>query len=66
MKVREAEMQMPLPHDRAAEMLVIEDPQRLKMDAPSKSTGWVHCFGRGRHDYDDEGVCVDCDAKRAT
>ena len=63
MKVHEAQAQMPLPSSLAR---AIEEPAiRLKsLDEESAMAGWIGCLARGRHDFDDEGDCVDCNAKR--
>lgn len=76
MKVLANEMPLPSSSDRVIEMPTIEAEREhhgLKVADLSKlSDGdramarWVYCLGRGNHDFDDEGVCVDCDAKRAT
>jgi hypothetical protein len=76
MKVLEAQMPLPSSRDRTVEAPTIEAEQDLrssKIVDLSKLSGegramvdWISCLSRGKHDFDEDGVCVDCDVKRTT
>lgn len=76
MKVLEAQMPLPTSRERALEVPTIDAEQDLrssKIADLSKLSGegramvdWISCLSRGKHDFDEEGVCFDCGVKRTT
>jgi hypothetical protein len=73
MKMLINEVQLPLPgsRERATTLPAIKADREPQTIAQSKLSDkelalarWVHCLGRGRHDFDEEGLCVDCDTAR--
>jgi hypothetical protein len=76
MKALINEIQLPLPGapERATTLPALKadrEPQSSmsadlsKLSAEGRTmVDWIGCLSRGRHDFDEEGVCVDCTIKR--
>ena len=71
-RVREAQVALPEPHeDRSIEASTIvhpqpPQPQSLAAHEDQAASRWIYCLARGRHVFDEKGICVDCDAERKT